>query len=193
MPASDATPLVRPATDVVAIAASAGGLAAISAILEALPADFPAAIIVLQHMDPLRPSLLAEILRRRTKLRVLEAHGGDSLERGVVYVAIPDHHLLVEPGGALTTNEGPLVHHVRPSADLLFDSLAASFGKRAVAVVLSGTGADGSPPGPSVSSVIGTASTSTIRSSRSRSGPDRRLRYRAICGAVHWQARRVSP
>ena len=128
---------------VVALAASAGGLAAVSQILAALPADFAAPVIVVQHLSPGHPSFLAEILRRRVLLAVVQAGGGELPAPGTVYLAPPDHHLLVRPWGGLALSEAPPVHFVRPSADLLFASLAECVGERAVAVVLSGTGRDG--------------------------------------------------
>ncbi len=129
--------------DTVAIAASAGGLRALSEVLAALPADFPAAIAVVQHLDPRHRSLMAEILARRTALRVKQAEDGDHLERGTVFIAPPNRHLLVNPGATVSLSESELVHFVRPSADLLFESVAASTKERAIAVVLSGTGSDG--------------------------------------------------
>ena len=131
------------AFDVVAVAASAGGLMALSALLRALPADFPAAIVVVQHLDPRHRCLMAEILGRRTPLRVAQAAEGDRLSPGIVYIAPPDRHLLVNPDGTLSLSQSKLVHFVRPSADLLFESVAASYGDRVVAVVLTGSGSDG--------------------------------------------------
>jgi len=130
--------------DVVALASSAGGIAAISHILESLPAGFPAAIVVVQHLDPRHRSLMAEILRRRTPLEVVQAAEGDRIRPGTVHIAPPDHHLLVNRDGSLSLSHSELVHFVRPSADLLFESVAASYQERAIAVVLTGTGSDGS-------------------------------------------------
>ena len=86
---------------------------------------------------------MAQILGRRTPLQVKQAQGGEALEPGVVYVAPPDNHLLVDAGGTLSLSHSELVHFVRPSADLLFESVAASYGDRAIAVVLTGAGRDG--------------------------------------------------
>jgi two-component system chemotaxis response regulator CheB len=130
--------------DVIAVAASAGGFTAISSLLSALPADFPAAIVVVQHLDPRHRSLMAELLGRRTKLNLKQAKSGDVLQPGFVYFAPPDHHLLVKPDSSLELTQTELVHFVRPSADPLFESVAASYRRRAVAIVLSGTGNDGS-------------------------------------------------
>jgi two-component system chemotaxis response regulator CheB len=129
--------------DIVALAASAGGLNALSRVLGALPADFPAALVVVQHLDPRHRSLMAEILTRRTGLRVSEAREGERLQPGQAYIAPPDRHLLVNPDGSLTLTRTELVHFVRPSADLLFESVAAAYRERAIAVILSGSGTDG--------------------------------------------------
>jgi two-component system chemotaxis response regulator CheB len=140
MPAPDH----KPSYDIVAVAASAGGLNALSELLSALPKEFPAAIVVVQHLDPRHRSLMAEILGRRTKLRVCQADEGDRLGPGTVYIAPPDRHLLVNPDGSLALTQSELVHFVRPSADVLFESVAASYRDRAIALVLTGTGSDGS-------------------------------------------------
>jgi len=129
---------------VVALASSAGGIAAIGHILESLPAGFPAAIVIVQHLDPRHRSLMAEILRRRTNLEVVQAAEGDHIRPGSVHIAPPDRHLLVNRDGSLSLTQSELVHFVRPSADLLFESVAASYGERVIAVVLTGTGSDGS-------------------------------------------------
>ena len=131
------------AFDIVALAASAGGLNALSQVLSHLPANFPAAIVVVQHLDPRHRSLMADILSRRTSLPVKQAEEGDSLIPGTVYIAPPNRHLLVNPDDTLSLTQSELVHFVRPSADLLFDSVAASYKDRAIAVVLTGTGNDG--------------------------------------------------
>lgn len=133
----------RAAFDVVALASSAGGLQALSVVLRALPASFPAAIVVVQHLHPRHRSLMADILSRRTALAVKQAEEGDRLQPGTVYIAPPDRHLLVNPDGSLSLSQSELVHFVRPSADLLFESIAASYRDRAIAIVLSGSGIDG--------------------------------------------------
>jgi two-component system chemotaxis response regulator CheB len=129
---------------VVAVAASAGGLNALSQLLAGLPADFPAAVAVVQHLDPRHRSLMADILSRRTPLQVKQAEESDKLSPGTVYIAPPNKHLLVNPEGTLSLTQSVLVHFVRPSADLLFESVAASFKHRVIGVVLSGSGSDGS-------------------------------------------------
>jgi two-component system chemotaxis response regulator CheB len=129
--------------EVVALAASAGGLSALSLVLGALPADFGAAIVVVQHLAPQHRSVMAHILDRRTVMSVRQAADGDRIGPGGVWIAPPDHHLLVHGDGWLSLSRTEPVHFVRPSADLLFESLAAGYGDRAIAVVLTGTGFDG--------------------------------------------------
>jgi two-component system chemotaxis response regulator CheB len=133
----------HPGFDVVALAASAGGLHALSQLLGALPVDFPASLLVVQHLDPRHRSLMASILARRTPLSVQQAQQGDRLTAGTVYVAPPDNHLLLNPDRSLSLTRTEMVHFVRPSADLLFESVAASVRERAIAVVLTGSGSDG--------------------------------------------------
>jgi two-component system chemotaxis response regulator CheB len=133
----------RAAFEIVAMAASAGGLSALSQVLSGLPKEFPAPVAVVQHLDPRHRSLMAEILGKRTALEVRQAREGDDLQPGWVYIAPPDHHLLINGDGTLSLSRSELVHFVRPSADLLFDSMAASYGTRAIAVVLTGSGSDG--------------------------------------------------
>jgi two-component system, chemotaxis family, protein-glutamate methylesterase/glutaminase len=129
--------------EIVALAASAGGLRALTDVLSALPRDFPVALVVVQHLDPRHRSLMAEILGKRTSLLVKEARDGDALAPGLALIAPPNRHLLVNPDRTLSLSQSELVHFVRPSADLLFESTAAAYKERAIAVVLSGAGRDG--------------------------------------------------
>ncbi|MFN6465305.1 MAG: chemotaxis protein CheB [Nostoc sp. DedVER02] len=131
------------AFDIVAIAASAGGLTALIKVLSTLPAKFPAAIAIVQHLAPEHRSLMAEILSRRTDISVKQAKEGDYLTPGTAYIAPPNRHLLVNDDGTLSLSQSKLVHFLRPSADLLFESVAATYKERAIAIVLTGTGSDG--------------------------------------------------
>lgn len=132
-----------PVVALVVIAASAGGLAAVSTVLTSLPADFPGAVLVVQHLDPHHKSFMDDILRRRTALKVSMATEGAVITPGQVLLAPPDRHLLVNPDGTVSLSVTAPVHFVRPSADLLFESAAASFRNRVIGVVLTGTGSDG--------------------------------------------------
>jgi two-component system, chemotaxis family, protein-glutamate methylesterase/glutaminase len=144
VPAGGGEGLSRPgrAYDIVLLAASAGGLAAISTVLGALPEAFPVPVLVVQHLDPRHTSRMADILRRRTPLRVEDATDGATAEPATVYIAPPDEHLLVNPGGRLSLSHSDLVHFVRPSADVLFESGAGAYPGRVIGVVLTGTGSD---------------------------------------------------
>jgi two-component system chemotaxis response regulator CheB len=128
---------------IVAIAASAGGISALSRVLGGLPVGFPVPVVVVQHLDPRHSTIIAEVLGRRAQLPVALASEGDRAEAGMIYVAPPNYHLLVEAGGVLVLSSSELVHFVRPSADLLFESVAGAYGPRALACVLTGTGSDG--------------------------------------------------
>jgi two-component system chemotaxis response regulator CheB len=135
-----------PDVSVVAMAASQGGLTAVSTILAALSSDFPAAIVIAIHRTPHPhlPSRLASIFQAVTDLTVKEAQAGDYFAPGKVFIAPPDQHVLVCEGGTLALSDGPLVHFTRPAADPLFISVAASCGKNAIGVVLTGGDGDGS-------------------------------------------------
>lgn len=128
--------------DIVAIGASAGGLRALMAILPEFPSDLAASVFIVQHLDPRYPSQMTEILRRHTEMPVKEAEDGEAITKPMIYVALPDRHMLVDQNHIhLTKTE--LVHFVRPSVDLLFESVAATYGERAIGVILTGSGRDG--------------------------------------------------
>lgn len=129
--------------EVLAVASSAGGVAALSYLFSHLPEDFPVPVLVVQHLYPRHETLLPQVLSRQTTLGVTLAGGQERPERGVVYIAPPDHHLLVRDDGRLALSSSELVHFVRPSADLLFESVAGAYGDRAIACVLTGSGSDG--------------------------------------------------
>ena len=131
------------AFDVVVIAASLGGIAALSQLLAALPPDFPAAIMVVQHLSPISSSRLNELLDKRTALAVQWAKHGDSLHPGVVYLAPPDHHVLLDRHGLISLSQSAPVQFARPSANPLFESVARHYCERTIAVVLTGMGLDG--------------------------------------------------
>ena len=141
---------------IVAMAASAGGLNALTHVLADLGADFPLPILVVQHLDPRHRSHMAAILDRHTALTVVEARAGGRIAVGKVHLAPPDHHLLVHADGELVLTHTDPVHFVRPSADILFESAAASFRNGVIAVVLSGSGSDGAMGVRAVHSMGGT-------------------------------------
>ena len=142
--------------DVVAIASSAGGVQGLQVVLGALAADFPVPVVVVQHLDPRHRTVLAQVLARRCEVVVKLAEAGESVRAGVVYVAPPDRHLLLSGDATVSLTSSELVHFVRPSADLLFESVAGGYGPRAIACVLTGTGRDGAMGAEAVKSRGGT-------------------------------------
>lgn len=133
----------EPAVRMVGIGSSAGGVTALCTLLGALPADFPVPIVIVQHLDPRHETVMAQVLSRKCALSVTLAKENQSVAAGWVYVAPPNHHLLVANRTRLTLSTSDPVHFVRPSADLLFESMAATYGASAIACVLTGTGVDG--------------------------------------------------
>ena len=146
---------VAPQFDVVAIGASAGGVEALHAVVAVLPGDFPVPVLIVQHMDPRHKSMLAGLLARRCKLGVKQAAHEERIEPGTIYIARPDKHLIVRGDRLVLTDTQP-VHFSRPSIDRLFESVADTYGDRAIAVILSGSGVDGAAGVRAVKSKGGT-------------------------------------
>ena len=148
LPSGDAPARIYPGPAqppcLVVIASSLGGIQALRHILSHLPADLPASVVVVQHLEPGRRSRLAEVLGMVSALPVCEAQGGEALNDGRVFVAPPDRHLVVDGGGRLQLSDAPPVRFSRPAADPLFASAADRFGAGVVAVVLTGCDSDGS-------------------------------------------------
>jgi len=124
------------------IVASAGGLTVIERLLSDLPVTLPATLLVMMHLTPGHPSLIAELLTSAGHRRVREAREGDRATAGSCFVAPPGHHLMVDAEGTLRLTQEPPVHFARPSADVLLESAARS-GRPVIAVVLTGAGLDG--------------------------------------------------
>jgi two-component system chemotaxis response regulator CheB len=128
--------------DIVVIGASAGGLAAFRTILSALPADLPAALFVVQHLSASGPSLLPELLGAVSPLAARHPADGEAIRHGTIYVAPPDHHLVIQPGH-LHLVRGPKENSFRPAIDATFRSAAHAYGQRVIGVVLTGMLDDG--------------------------------------------------
>jgi PAS domain S-box-containing protein len=131
-----------PESQLVVIGSSAGGIEALSRVVASLPADFPAPIVIAQHLDPRRPSHLGEILARHATLPIKVVEDSASLEDGVIFVVpsnrlveIVDHDMRLRPATPGS---------VAPSVDLLLESAATAYGSGLTAVILTGTGSDGS-------------------------------------------------
>lgn len=130
------------APHVVVIGGSAGALRALLEIVRHLPPDFPAAVLVVVHLSPDHPSRLPQLLNGAGPLGARTARSGDLLEPGRLYVAPPDHHLLVQ-GGTLHLSRGPRENRARPSIDVLFRSAAYARAPAVTGVLLSGMLDDG--------------------------------------------------
>ncbi|MDC8012721.1 chemotaxis protein CheB [Tahibacter soli] len=138
----------RPGVSAVAVGASAGGVEALIRLLSALPADWPAALLVVLHLPRDRPSLLVDLFAPRCALRVVEAIDKEPIVPGTAYIAPPDYHFLVEAGEAGEPPHAALsvddfVQYSRPSIDVLFESAADVFGPRLAGVILTGANDDG--------------------------------------------------
>jgi two-component system chemotaxis response regulator CheB len=131
------------ARDVIAIGASAGGVETLSTLVAGLPARFGAALLVVLHIGRSGRSSLPEILARAGPLPAAFGRHGERIEPGRIYVAPPDHHLLIEPGGRIRLSRGPREHFTRPAIDPLFRAAASCCGPRVVGLLLSGAGRDG--------------------------------------------------
>jgi two-component system chemotaxis response regulator CheB len=140
-----AAPRGASAAEVIAIGASTGGTEALRTILSALPADSPP-VVVAQHMPAGFTTALARSLDQACAMRVVEATSGLPLARGTVYIAPGGRHLTVRrTAGTLVTHltAGPTAARYHPGVDILFDSVAAAAGARAMGVILTGMGDDG--------------------------------------------------
>jgi two-component system chemotaxis response regulator CheB len=128
--------------DLVAVGASWGGLRALERLLAALPDDFGPAIAIAQHRSADSTEGLPMLLSRHARRPVVDVGDKQPIERGGIYLAPPDYHLLVEPG-FFTLSVDDRVQHARPSVDVLFESVADAYRERAVGIVLTGANRDG--------------------------------------------------
>ena len=128
--------------DVVVIGASAGGVEALENFVVGLPAEVPASLFVVLHLMSPGTSVLPAILARAGRLPAAPVRDGERYERGQIYVAPPDHHMLIQ-GDSIALTRGPRENGHRPAVDPLFRSAARGHGPRVVAVILSGSLDDG--------------------------------------------------
>jgi two-component system chemotaxis response regulator CheB len=139
-PSSQEEGVVR--RDIVVLGASAGGVESLQQVVAALPAELAASIFVVLHVPPSGTSVLPQILARSGPLAATAARDGEPFERGHVYVAPSDHHMLVDDG-AIRLTRAPRENGHRPAIDPLFRSVARAHGPRVVGVLLSGANDDG--------------------------------------------------
>jgi two-component system chemotaxis response regulator CheB len=128
--------------DIIVMGASAGGVEALSEVVSGLPRDLNAAVFICLHLPPTAVSVLPTVLQRHTALDVASAADGEPIKPGRIYVAPPDHHLLLRRG-TVRLSRGPKENGHRPAVDTLFRSAASAYGRRVIGVVLSGTLDDG--------------------------------------------------
>ena len=128
--------------NIIVVGASAGGVQALSKLVVQFPADLRATVFIVQHVSATVPGALAQILDRAGPLPATLAQDGETFQQSHLYVAPPDHHLLVK-GDRLCVTRGPRENRVRPAIDPLFRSAAVAYGARVVGVILSGLRDDG--------------------------------------------------
>ena len=146
-----APPLVRPASelarvDLMAIGASTGGPNALAEIFAALPAEFPVPIVVVQHMPPMFTQMLAERLTKNSKIPTLEAKSGMELAPGKAWIAPGDYHLVIARDGTKVRSrihQESAENACRPAVDPLLRSVAGTYGRNSLSVILTGMGQDG--------------------------------------------------
>ena len=131
-----------PRKDIVVIGASAGGIEVVKAVLAGLPAGFPAAVFVVIHTSPESPGVLPAIFGGAGPLTANDTVHGERIRPGRVYVAPPDHHLIITPG-RVELSRGPRENRFRPAVDPLFRSAAQTYGPRVIGVILTGGLDDG--------------------------------------------------
>lgn len=130
-----------PSTDIIVIGASSGGIQALEILVRGLSPDLPAAVFVVLHVGA-HPSILPDILRRVSTVPVIHATDKARIENGKIYVAPPDHHLILSPGHVHITR-GPKENNARPSINTLFRTAASAYGNRVAGIVLTGSLNDG--------------------------------------------------
>jgi len=129
--------------DIITIGASAGGIEVLQQLVESLPQDFPAAILIAVHLSPYFPSKLPTLLNRAGRLEALFPSAIEPIRPGRIYVAPPNQHLIVEDGAARLW-QGPKENRFRPAINPLFRSAAVAHRERVAGVILSGALDDGS-------------------------------------------------
>ena len=142
--------------DIIVIGASTGGLEALKTVLGGLSGDLDASIFVVLHTSADSPGVLAQILDRAGPLQAVMVETSERIRDGVVYVARPDHHLVIEPG-LVSATRGPKENRFRPAIDPLFRSAAQTYGPRVIGVVLTGALDDGTAGLWAIKSLGGTA------------------------------------
>ena len=129
--------------NIIVVGASAGGVNALIEFVKSIPQDFKASVFIVLHTSPYSPSQLPQILSRSGALKATHPKDGEEMEQGCIYIAPPDHHMLLQKGNKIAVKRGPKENRFRPSVDALFRSAALFYGPRVIGVVLSGLLDDG--------------------------------------------------
>ncbi|MGS5085013.1 chemotaxis protein CheB [Hydrogenophaga sp. A37] len=176
--------LPDPPFPAVVVGASTGGISALMQLMAHLPARFDAAVLVVQHVGAL-PSLLPELLSKAGPNPAVHASQGDAPRPGVVYVAPPDHHMLLEPQ-AIRLTRGPKENHARPAIDPLFRSAALHWRERVIGVVLTGCLDDGAAGTVAIKACGGSVLVQDPVTAQERGMPDSALATGAVdfCGDI---------
>jgi two-component system chemotaxis response regulator CheB len=127
----------------VVIGTSAGGLIALSILLEKLPFNYPIPVIIVQHRSKEPRELLEEILQNKCSMKIKQADEKEKIESGFIYIAPPDYHLLIENDFTFSLAADEAVHYSRPSIDVLFESAASVYKTHLVGIILTGANSDG--------------------------------------------------
>lgn len=133
----------RSAYHAIVIGSSAGGLHALSTILEKLPQDYPFPVIIVQHRSKDHTALLEEVLQVKCKIKIKQVDEKEIIRGGLVYIAPPDYHLLIESDRTFSLTSDPLVLYSRPSIDVLFESASIVFKEKLTGIILTGANSDG--------------------------------------------------
>jgi two-component system chemotaxis response regulator CheB len=129
--------------DAIVMGASAGGLHALTRILQLLPPNYQLPVVVVQHRSKDQRNLLEEVLQQKCKVHIKQADEKELIQRGTVYIAPPDYHLLIESNGSFSLSFDPPVNFSRPSIDVLFETAADVFKQRLLGIILTGANSDG--------------------------------------------------
>lgn len=129
--------------EAIATGVSAGGMEALKIMLTPLPANFPLPLIIVQHMHPYSENYLVHFLNERCRLQVKEAEEKEPILPGIIYIAPPNYHLLIESDRTFSLTVSEKVNHARPSIDVTFETAARVYRKRLIGIILTGANTDG--------------------------------------------------
>jgi two-component system chemotaxis response regulator CheB len=163
------------AATIILIGCSAGGVEALKLVLGELSRDFPAAIVIVQHIAVNSGDTLAQLLDDMCDIQVKEAEENEIIQAGIVYLAPANYHLMIEPDRTFALSIDPPVSYARPSIDVLFESAALLTGVQLIGVILTGANADGSTGLKKISEAGGVTIVQDPASARAANMPEAAL------------------